>query len=452
LTLNAKPDIAAKPFANSFDEMVTGQGAIRAHWQPLLAALSQLGHAGLRDRAERGRMHLEDEGVTYNLYEMQSGPGRGLDIAPPLPEQRPWRLDPVPVVLSAEDWAGIEAGLLQRARLLDAILRDFYGPMRLLKEGRYPPALVYGHREFQRPARHTDGQPRARMLQHSASEMVRGPDGVWRVIADRTQALAGSGYALQNRRVMSRLMGQAMRECRTRSLSPFFEIWQGDLQATGQALRDNPRVVLLTPGPYNEAYFEHIYIAREIGATLVEGADLTMRDGGIYLKTLAGLEPVEVIVRRMDSEWCDPLELRADSALGVVGLLQAEREGRVVIGNALGSGLAEQPALQAFLPTLCEHLLGETMKLPSIATWWCGQAYALAEVEANFDKMVIRGARDLRAAPVLVADLNEAERAALLARIKTRPAEYVAQERIEPSVAPGLGEKIGRASCRERVS
>lgn len=436
----AIPVIPPNPL-DAFDEMVTGQGVIRPHWQPLLATLSLLGANGLAERAERGRQYLENEGVTYNLYELPGGSGRGAaEIAPPLPEQRPWRLDPVPVLLSAEEWEGIEAGLIQRAHLLDLILRDLYGPMTLLHEQRFPPALIFGHREFLRPARSMTGKP-PRMLQHYAAELVRGPDGVWRVIADRTQAPVGAGYALQNRRVLSRLMGQALRQCRVRPLNAFFEYWQADLAARAPTQSDNPRVVLLTPGPYNEAYFEHIYLARELGATLVEGADLTMRDGRIFLKTLTGLEQVDVLLRRLDGEWCDPLELRADSALGVVGLLQSAREGNVAICNAIGSGLVGAPALQAFLPTLARHFLGEDLKLPSIATWWCGQDYALQEAIQRFDSVVVRGAYDLGEQPVVVSDLPDTERAAFLQRIKARPGNYVAQERILPSVSPGLGEK-----------
>lgn len=436
------PPVARSYSLDAFDEMVTGQGVIRSHWQPLLATLSLLGATGLAERAERGRQYLEDEGVTYNLYELPGGPGRGgAEIAPPLPEQRPWRLDPVPVLLSAEEWAGIEAGLIQRAHLLDAILRDLYGPMTLLQQHRIPPALVFGHQEFLRPARLADGRMPGRMLQHYAAELVRGPDGIWRVIADRTQAPGGAGYALQNRRVLSRLMGQALRQCRVRPLNTFFEYWQADLAARAPMQPDNPRIVLLTPGPYNEAYFEHIYLARELGATLVEGADLTMRDGHVFLKTLAGLEQVDVMLRRLDGEWCDPLELRGDSALGVVGLLQAVREGNVAVCNAIGSGLVGAPALQAFLPKLSQQLLGEDLKLPSIATWWCGQDYALKEAEQRFDSVIVRGAYDLGDRPVVVGDLPETERAALLARIQARPADFVAQERILPSVSPGLGEQ-----------
>ena len=428
--------------ADAYDEMVTGQGIIRSHWQPLLATLSELGAAGLAERAERGRQYLEDEGVTYNLYELPDSSGGA--IAPPLPEQRPWRLDPVPVLLSAEEWAGIEAGLIQRAHLMDAVLRDLYGPMSLLHGHRIPPALVYGQRDFLRPVRHADGKPPPRMLQHYAAELVRGPDGIWRVIADRTQAPAGAGYALQNRRVMSRLLGGALRQCRVRALNTYFEYWQADLSARaprpqGGGPVDNPRIVLLTPGPYNEAYFEHIYIARELGATLVEGADLTMRDGRIYMKTLAGLQQVDVIVRRLDGEWCDPLELRADSTLGVVGLLQAARGGQIAVCNAIGSGLAGAPALQAFLPGLSEQLLGQPLAMPSVATWWCGQSYALKEVEQRFDNLVIRGAYGLQDQPIAVAGLSDAEKASLLAQVKARPADYVAQERIVPSVSPGLG-------------
>lgn len=424
--------------ANAYDEMVTGQGIIRSHWQPLLATLSELGPTGLAERAERGRQYLEDEGVTYNLYELPDSSGGA--IAPPLPEQRPWRLDPVPVLLSAEEWSGIESGLIQRAHLLDSLLRDLYGPMTLLRGHRIPPALVYGHRDFLRAARRTDGQPQARMLQHYAAELVRGPDGIWRVIADRTQAPAGAGYALQNRRVMSRLLGGALRQCRVRALNTYFEYWQADLAARSPSQADNPRVVLLTPGPYNEAYFEHIYIARELGATLVEGADLTMRDGRIYMKTLAGLEQVDVILRRLDGEWCDPLELRADSTLGVVGLLQASRDGQIAVSNAIGSGLGGSPALQAFLPSLADHLQKSSLTLPSIATWWCGQEYALKEVEQRFDDLVIRSAYGLQDQPIAVSALPEAQKAALLAQVKARPGDYVAQERIVPSVSPGLGE------------
>lgn len=439
----SRPAPASGIPAEAYDEMVTGQGLIRGHWQPLLATLSELGPAGLQERAERGRQYLEDEGVTYNLYELPDGTGGA--IAPPLPEQRPWKLDPVPVLLSAEEWEGIETGLVQRARLLDAVLRDIYGPMELLRDHRIPPALVYGHRDFLRAARCTGGKKQGgRMLQHYAAELVRGPDGIWRVIADRTQAPAGAGYALQNRRVMSRLLGQALRQCRVRALNAYFEYWQADLanrapKLASGAAPDNPRVVLLTPGPYNEAYFEHIYLARELGATLVEGADLTMREGRIFLKTLAGLEPVDVIVRRLDGEWCDPLELRADSTLGVVGLMQAARDGQVAVCNAIGSGLAGAPGLQAFLPKLSQQLLGEELTMPSIATWWCGQSYALNEVEQNFEKMVVRSAYGLTDRPVAVAALPEAERASLLAQIKAHPADYVAQECIVPSVSPGLG-------------
>lgn len=434
---SAAPGPLPAGLTGAYDEMVTGQGVIRAHWQPLLATLSELGPSGLADRAERGRQYLEDEGVTYNLYELPDSSGGA--IAPPLPEQRPWRLDPVPVLLSAEEWAGIEAGLVQRAHLLDGVLRDLYGPMDLLREGRIPPALVYGHRDFLRAACRTDGKKPGRMLQHYAAELVRGPDGLWRVIADRTQAPAGAGYALQNRRVMSRLLGGAIRQCRVRALNTYFEYWQADLTARSPSKADNPRIVLLTPGPYNEAYFEHIYIARELGATLVEGADLTMRDGRIYMKTLAGLEQVDVIVRRLDGEWCDPLELRADSTLGVVGLLQAARGGQIAVSNSIGSGLASSPAMQAFLPSLSEHLLSQPLAMPSVATWWCGQSYALKEVEQRFDTLVIRGAYGLTDQPIDVAGLSDAEKASLLTQVKARPSDYVAQERIVPSVSPGLG-------------
>lgn len=423
---------------NAFDEMVTGQGLVRPHWRSLVSTLGALGIDGLRDRGARGIQYLEDEGVAYNLYELPEPRERGPGFAPPIPRQRPWQLDPVPLILSADEWATIEAGLLQRAELLDLVLRDLYGPMRLLHERRYPPALAFANRNFFRPARMPE-QAGRRLLQHYAADLVRGPDGQWRVVADRTQSPAGAGYALQNRRVMSRIMAQAIRTARVRPLASFFEYWQSDLQGRANLASDNPRLAVWTPGPYNEAYLEHIYLARELGATLVEGADLTMRPGGIFLKTMQGLEPIDVILRRNDGEWCDPLELRADSRIGVPGLLQAIRLQQVAVCNAIGTGLVETAALQAFLPTLCQHLLGEPLRLPSVATWWCGQRGPREEAMRNLDRLTVRAALDIKQAPIVVAELDDAARQALEDAIMARPAEYAAQEMIDPSLAPCLG-------------
>ncbi len=423
----------------AFDEMVTGQGAIRPHWQPLFGALSQLGDGGIASRAERARQHLEEDGVTFNLYAAADAPIRARGVPRGGGLQQPWALDLLPLVVCAEEWAALEAGVAQRARLLDRVLADLYGPQTLLHEHRYPPALVFGNSEYLRPCRHATADTPTAFLQHYAVDLARSPDGVWRVVADRAQAPAGAAYALQNRRVLTRVLGEAFRASHVRPIAGFFDTWQSDLQARARSERENPRVALLTPGPYNEAYFEHVYLARQLGAAMVEGADLTVRDGRVLLKTLGGLQPVDVILRRVDGSWCDPLELRGESALGVVGLLDAVRAGNVSVANALGSGLVDTPALAAFLPRLCEQLLGEPLRLPSVATWWCGQSYAREEVLERLEDLVLRPAMVAGGEPVHVSGLDTAERDALIAQLRAQPASFVAQEAITASVAPGLG-------------
>ena len=211
-----------------------------------------------------------------------------------------------------------------------------------------------------------------------AADLARSPDGQWWVLADRTQAPSGAGYALENRLVSTRVMPEVFRASHVRRLANFFQAYRNALQRMVPVRRENPRIVVLTPGPYNETYFEHAFLARYLGYTLVEGGDLTVRENHVFLKTLGGLLPVDVIVRRQDDHFCDPLELRGDSMLGVPGLVQAVRSGTVSVANALGSGLAESPAYAAFLPGLCKELLGEELKMPTVATWWCGQEKPLA--------------------------------------------------------------------------
>ncbi len=425
-----------RPPALAYDEMVTGQGAIRPHWQTLFAVLSELGVSGVGARAERVRQQLEDDGITFNLYDpVETRRGRG--AAGVL--SRPWALDPLPVIIGAAEWAVIEQGVAQRARLFDRLLADFYGPQTLLAQRRYPAGLVFGSDEFLRPCRSAQGAAPTRQLQHFAADLARGPDGVWRVVADRAQAPAGAAFAMQHRQVMSRVMSEAFRATRVRPLAGFFESWAADLQSRAADDRENPRLVLLTPGPYNEAYVEHVLLARELGATLVEGADLTSRDGRVFLKTLGGLVPVDVILRRVDGAWCDPLELRAESGLGVVGLVDAVRAGGVVVANAIGSGLVDVPALGAFLPGLAEDLLGEDLLLPSIATWWCGQPYALDDVIGRLDSLALRPALVPGGNTINAGELDARARGVLIERLRARPGAFVAQERIIASVAPGHG-------------
>jgi uncharacterized circularly permuted ATP-grasp superfamily protein/uncharacterized alpha-E superfamily protein len=427
---------AAPPGAfDAWDEMASGAGAIRTHWQSLFAVLAGQGAPELAARGERLRQQLEDDGVTFNLYAADGG-GR----APPGRLQaRPWTLDAVPLVLAADEWRVIERGVAQRARLLDRVLADLYGAQDLLAERRYPPALVHRNPEFLRPCRRDRDDAPGQYVQHYAADLARGPDGVWRVVADRLQAPAGAAFALHHRRAMARAMGEAFAACRPTPLAGFFETWAADLRARAALGGDNPRIVVLTPGPFNEAHAEHAALARELGATLAQGADLTMRDGRVHLKTLGGLDPVGAVLRRVDAAWCDPLELRPDSALGVAGLVQAARGGGVAVANALGVALAEAPALAAFLPRLAERLLGETLQLPSVAAWWCGQSYALREVLDRLPELTLRPALAPDGLAIDPSAEDRASREAILRRLRDAPGDFVAQERIVASQAPCVG-------------
>ena len=313
------------------DEMVDAESGHRLHWFPFFQALRGLGVAELTRRWEEAKQMIRENGVTYNVY----GDPRALD--------RPWQLDPVPLLISPPEFSLLEAGMIQRVRLLDAILRDLYGPQRLLREGLLPAELIFGHAGFLRPC-HGINVPHSRFLHLYAADIGRGADGAFRVLGDRTQAPSGAGYALENRIVLSRMLPELFRDCRVQRLALFFRSLRDTLRGLAPRNRDTPRLVLLTPGPYNETYFEHAYLARYLGYTLVEGGDLTVRDSRVYLKLLGGLQPVDVILRRLDGDYCDPLELRGDSFLGVPGLIQAVRAGNVAVANALGSGLLETPA------------------------------------------------------------------------------------------------------------
>jgi len=427
------------PAAARYDEMLAAPGAPRAHWQRLFEQLAELSPEALRERVQWVQRQVRENGVTYNVY------------ADPEGADRPWELDMLPFVLPADEWAGIEAAVRQRATLLNAVLADVYGPQRLLAEGRLPPALVYGHAGFLRPVRGVQA-PGGVMLHVYAADLARSPDGRWWVVGDRTQAPSGAGYALENRLVISRLYADLFRDLNVQRLAGFFATLRDSLAHWAPADRDNPGAapltVLLTPGPHNETYFEHTYLARYLGLPLIEGNDLTVREDRVYLKTLTGLQRVHAILRRLDDDYCDPLELRSDSALGVPGLVQAARSGNVLVANALGSNLLESGALLGFLPRLCERLLGEALKMPSIATWWCGEPAALADVVTHLDNLVIKGATpQMRVEPMFGEDLDERGRARVVAMLKARPQLYVAQELVRMSQAPVCDRAQLRASA-----
>ncbi len=344
--------------ASAYDELVTGQKSIRYHWQGILSVIRAL-PGGLGERVESARRQLEESGATVNLLDDRAAPR--------------WTFDPLPFVVAPDEWTALETGLIQRARLLDAILADVYGPQTLLKERLLPPMLVHANRHFHRPCQVTDGVAPTRRLGHYAVDLVRLGDGRWHVLADHTEVPAGIGYALEMRRVLARSLPEAFRSIPVRHLRPFVDRWHDSLLAMAPGDIAQPNMAVLTPGSLSATYFEHVYLARALGVPLVEGGDLVARDGQVSLKTLAGLRPVHMLLRRLDSAFADPLELRADSALGVTGLVEATRNGRIVLANALGSGVVETPALMPFLERLCERLLDQPLGLPPPDVLWAGE-------------------------------------------------------------------------------
>jgi len=409
-------------YGAAYDELSADGVTPRPHWAHLMESLRAVGPEELGRRWSRAERRIRENGITYNIY------------SDPLGANRPWKIDIVPLLISADEWRYIEAGIVQRAQLLSLVLEDLYGPQNLVKEGHFPAALLFANPAFLRPlvGVRVPAQSHLHML---AVDLARSPDGQWWVLADRTQAPSGSGYALENRTIVSDVLPDLFRTSNVLRLAPFFRAQRDALASLSES--NNPRIVLLTPGPHNETYFEHSYIARYLGFTLVEGADLTVRDRCVYLKTVDGLEQVDVILRRVDDSFCDPLELRSDSLLGVPGLVDAIVAGNVKVANALGSGVIETAAVMPFLPGLSRHLLGEKLKLPSVATWWCGQEYALDWVLSHLDSVVVKPAFPSRGMePVFGAELPQAEKSKLAEQLRARPHEYVAQEQIALSTAP----------------
>lgn len=408
--------------------MVAADGTVRPPW---LAVANWLG--GLtpeQTAATTGEIHrlLRENGVTYSVHGTPGG------------EHREWLLDPVPWVVSESDWTGIEAGLVQRAELLDEILADLYGPRRFMAEGWLPPELVHAHRGYLRPC-HDIRLPSARQLVLYGADLARGPDGRMWIVNDRTQAPSGTGYVVENRGVMTRALPRLFQRSGVRRIAGFFRTLRETLERfPAHAGAREPRVVILTPGPQNETYFEHAFLASYLGYSLVQGDDLTVRDGSVWLRSLGGLEPVDVIVRRVDAWYCDPLELKEDSQLGVPGLLEAMRHGKVTVVNHPGSGVLENPGLMAFLPGICRHLRGEDLILPSAATWWCGEKEARDEVLGRLDRMVVKSIhRSPTFGTVFGAMLSDEERRTLRDRILASPESFVGQEQVGFSTVPCLG-------------
>jgi uncharacterized circularly permuted ATP-grasp superfamily protein/uncharacterized alpha-E superfamily protein len=417
--------LAVPALGGHFDELRDPQGALRPAWREFFGHLGPAAFADFDRRAALLARQVREDGVTYNVYSDAHGPANR------------WSLDLLPFIVTREDWAQIEPGIVQRAGLLSEILRDVYGGQRLLKEGLLPPALVFGNPGYLRALRGTSPAG-GRFLHLVGFDLARAPDGRWWVVGQRTQAPSGLGYALQNRILVSRLFADSFRAMHVQRLASSFRRLLDTLNRLAPCEDgEGARIVLLTPGPYNETYFEHAYLARYLGIPLVEGNDLTVRNERLYLRTLYGLQRVHGVLRRLDDAWCDPLELRSDSALGVPGLLQAVRAGHVLVSNAIGSGFLESHAVNGFLPAIARSLLGTDLLLPARDTWWCGEEAARKDALEHLDRALIRASypgaireppADAEGMPVNLADIR--------GRIDADPELYTVQSYLPFSQTP----------------
>ena len=367
-----------------WDEVRLPDGAPRPVWSRFLGLLPapSAGHglpADLDRRLSQIHEQIQRDGVTHNVF--------GADGV----ATRPWSLELLPLLIEPEDWAEIEPGLVQRAELLEAVLADLYGARQLLHKGLLPPALLLRHPGYVR-AMHGARPAGGQRLLIVAFDIARGPDGGWWVVAQRTQGPPGLGYVLHNRLLVSAQFPDIFREMRVQHIASSYQRLLNALEGPAReaAGGHTPRIVLLTPGPYSETWFEQAYLARYLGLPLVEGGDLTVRGEHLYLKTVEGLEPVHGVLRRVDDDWCDPLVLRPDSALGVPGLVDAARAGHIVMANALGSAFLESPAIQGFLPGIARQILGQKLLMPSLPTWWCGEPAAWADVKGHLEGKLLR--------------------------------------------------------------
>lgn len=443
LTLDAELFRGYEPAAGSYDEVFSAPGVLRPAWQAFAKAAAGLSRAEYVRRWEQAQRLLRQNSLAYP------------DLRDPTARRHPWELDGLPLVIGAREWAGVAAALQQRAALLDLVLRDLFGPQRLVRDGLLPPEALYRHPGFRLPfcrgplpwgssldaSSHEfqSNSSTGRMLQFYAADLARGPDGRWWVLADRCESASGAGFALENRIAVSRMLPDVVRQCHVERLASYFIAVKEQLARLAPQYEGEPRVVLLSQAAGSINYFEDAFLARYLGYTLAEAGDLAVRRNQVYLKTLAGLSPVNVLIRRPNSEHCDPLEIADDESRGVAGLFQSARSGHVAIANSPGSGLIESPVFMAFIPALCEALLGESLLMPGVATWWCGDPLVLPQVLDRLDNVTILPAFRRRGQPpAQTSRLTELERAELAALITSDPANFVAQERIDRSAAPVL--------------
>ena len=407
------------------DEFIDPHGLSRPHWRRMLSALAEYEPNEIQQSFATADRRIRNRGLSYRVAGEK--------------DERVWPISRMPLLLTEEEWRGIATGVAQRAELMERVLADVYGEGRLIAEGALPLPALTGSKDYIAAMRGVR-PPGGRWLRLYAVDIGRGPDGSWWALSDRAQAPSGCGYALENRLVVSQAFPDLYAQLNVERLAPFFRSLSAGLKSSGQ--RAEPRISILTPGPLSLTYFEQAYLARYLGFLLVEGEDLVMRDGRIFVRTIAGLKQCDVIWRHIDADWCDPLELNASSRIGVPGLLEAIRNGGVAVENMPGAGLIESRALLAFLPVLARRLLDQDLLIPNIATWWCGQSRERERVLHEFDKISIAAAfgDELPGlngqSSVIAAEMQANERERLRDSIAVRGIDYVGQDIVRLSTTP----------------
>ncbi|MDY3204031.1 MAG: circularly permuted type 2 ATP-grasp protein [Arcobacter sp.] len=422
---------------SSFDEMFDNECNIRPHWKDIIAGLENAGIKQLEQKQLEIDWRLEDNGVTYNIYNDPEG------------NNRRWNLDPIPLVITSQEWEEVSKGLRQRAKLLNLIFKDLYTEQRLIKEGIVPAEIVFGHKSFI-PEVFNFKNKDYYSLRFYASDISRGPDGKFWVINDRTQSPSGLGYAIENRLTMNSISNDLYPNVEIKKMAKFIEGYKNMLKSLSPSNQENPLIALLTPGPLNETYFEHSYLSSYLDLTLVQGEDLLVKNNHLWLKSLKGLRRVDTLIRRVDAQYCDPLELKNNSHLGVAGLVNVMREDNLSMINPIGVGILENIGLNPFMKNIAKFLLDEELLLPQIATWWCGQKKELDFVLENLKNLIVKKIDRTDNIEVYFANkFDEQQLLELSEKIKKNPHYYVGQEIIDFSTTPSYSK--GKIEPRNTV-
>lgn len=423
--------------SGSYDEMLDAAGGIRAGWSELVAGYGVRGAGRLGDAAHRLAGAVHDEGIVYNEFDGDTT------------VTRDWVVDPAPLMVDGNDWATLETAIAQRSTVLDLLLRDIYHDQKLITRGVVPPEMIYGHPGYLRKAAHLNvAAPHALFLH--AVDLGRTVDGTHLVFADRTQAPSGIGYALADRRILSRTFAQLFQDCAPRPISRFVQTLRLALLDYAPPGVDDPTVVVLSPGSMSETAFDQAYLASALGIPLVEGPDLTVRDGYVYMRSLGKFRRVDVLLRRVDAEFVDPLDLRTDSQLGVAGLVEAISRGNVTVVNTLGSGVLENPALHTVLDAVARELLGESLLLESVPTFWAGDPVGRSKIIADAESMVLTNVRT--GEEFVGALIDSATLTDLRARIEAQTWQWVGRSLVRystaPTMLPGVADPVSAPQVR----